>query len=379
MVASSVNARPFTSAFYTLLANAGLANGVLVSDDDNAVAGKFLVRYGTKAQIDLLVLDVGEVAITTDTDEIRIGDGVTAGGLSHSNSSPSCVVVAATGTALENGAALRAAYTVAAALTPNGSAISSTNRAYVRLEPGVYNITGGAATFNLASNVAIIGSGSAATTIVCDGTSCIFHNAAVTSVLKGLTLSSSTQVIRFTGNLSYVLDWDDLYLSVGSGVACTGFSSSNATLSGNVRRVKTDGKSLLGGAISITLSARIEDCEAGDTSFGSGTSIGTAGTLTGGIYRTRMFGTTCYVKVNCVMKDCDWSDAIRKVDTAAEIYHTIIRAALTGVSIGNNGSSVTAKAIFGNLMAGTIGNGVSQGLTTSALDVNGNAPTSGIT
>lgn len=377
MVASSVNARPFTSAFYTLLANAGLADGVLVSDGSNAVKGKFLVRYGTKAEIDMLVLDQGEVGITTDTNEIRIGDGATAGGISHSNSSPSCIVLSATGTALENGAALRNAYAAAAALTPNGAAISSTNPAWVKLEPGVYNITGGSGHMEMVTNVGIIGPGTASVNIICDSSHRLNHSASCTSsTIKRLTITSGP---RFAGSNSYVMDWDDVYVSAGAGVAAVGFISGTVTLSGNIRRVKTDGKSLFGGVSGITISAKIEDCEGGDNSFGGGTSIGLNGTLTGGIYRTKMFGTTCYLNINCVMKDCEWSDAIRKVGTSAEIYHNIIRAALTGVSIGNNGSSVTAKAIFGNLMAGTIGNGVSNGLTTSALDVNGNAPTSGIT
>jgi len=55
----------------------------------------------------------------------------------------SCIVVETTSNAKTNGAALIAAYAAAKALTPNGAALSATNRASVIIPPGVYDLGSG--------------------------------------------------------------------------------------------------------------------------------------------------------------------------------------------------------------------------------------------
>ena len=78
-----------------------------------------------------------------------------AGLISNWTSTPQCglsiqsaVVVETTSNAKTNGAALIAAYTAAKALTPNGAALSATNRASVIIPPGVYDLGSGALTLD---------------------------------------------------------------------------------------------------------------------------------------------------------------------------------------------------------------------------------------
>ena len=55
----------------------------------------------------------------------------------------SCIVVETTASATTNGINLLAAYAAAKALTPNGAALSATNRASVIIPPGVYDLGSG--------------------------------------------------------------------------------------------------------------------------------------------------------------------------------------------------------------------------------------------
>lgn len=69
------------------------------------------------------------------------GSAQVGGGGGGGLAGTSYVFVAGDGTAAENGAALVAAYIVAAGLTPYGNALSDTNRASVVVAPGIYNLT----------------------------------------------------------------------------------------------------------------------------------------------------------------------------------------------------------------------------------------------
>lgn len=53
----------------------------LITDDSGNIVGPVLVRTGTAATIDGIVLSAGEVAVTSDTHEVRLGDGSTSGGV----------------------------------------------------------------------------------------------------------------------------------------------------------------------------------------------------------------------------------------------------------------------------------------------------------
>lgn len=64
------------------LALALVAAGLVkVDGSGNIVTAGIIPRTGTAAAINAIVLADGEIATTTDTDEVRKGDGVTAGGI----------------------------------------------------------------------------------------------------------------------------------------------------------------------------------------------------------------------------------------------------------------------------------------------------------
>jgi hypothetical protein len=69
---------------------------------------------------------------------------IKSGGGSFSLQGTNYLSVLATGTPTENGAAVRAAYTAAQAMTPNGAAKSATNRVVILLAPGYYDFNEGA-------------------------------------------------------------------------------------------------------------------------------------------------------------------------------------------------------------------------------------------
>lgn len=374
MVATPRSPRPFTAAYATLLDNAGQPDGVVTADSDGAIQCRILMRFGTKAQIDVIVLQVGESAWTTDTHELRVGDGSTSGGLTVGTSSLCSVSVSATGTAAQNGAALVAAYALAKLLTPQGAAISITNRADIRLAEGIYDISATGLSMDTAG-IDIIGAGSYYTTIVTAATGRIVVTLGASDYrFRGLRITSSDATVMLTMSTTgtYTVIWEDVWFNTNDSTkSCTSVANL-ITIAGRLRNVRTEGQRLLGNATSITISALIEDCVAGNNSFASGTSVGTVGSLTGGIYRTKMFGTACFVTVNCLMRDCDWYDRIRKVGSSAEIYYTTVRASLgTGgpLSIENNGVAVNAK-IGHCTLNGDIGNGVTNLLGTNAAACN---------
>jgi len=57
-----------------------VANGYLGLDENGNALGIFIPRYDTAEVINATVLEEGEIATTSDTNEVRIGDGETAGG-----------------------------------------------------------------------------------------------------------------------------------------------------------------------------------------------------------------------------------------------------------------------------------------------------------
>ena len=85
-------------------------------------------------------IDLGNAPVGTPPDSTQQAQIRAAIGAVGYNPS-STVVVNATGSDLERGSALVAAYSSAKLLTPNGAALSSTNRATVMLPPGSFKLT----------------------------------------------------------------------------------------------------------------------------------------------------------------------------------------------------------------------------------------------
>lgn len=356
---------PITAAQYEALRLAGQPNGVALYDATGALLGKYIVRYGTKAEIDAEVLDPGELALTSDTHEIRQGDGVSYGGFAFAGSTASEIRVPATGTAAQNGVALRAAYALAATLTPNGAALGPGNEATVAPARGVFDLTGGSAVLALVNYVNLIGAGSYETTIVTNNTNRLQYAATTTAhTMKGLRLTSATATSMViwtmpgTGNTVTVYH-DDLWFNTNDATKNTMALTGQGTLAGTIRRVRTEGKTLYGttSGSAYTLAATVDDCEAGDQSFGSGATLGTNGTFTGLARRLRINGTVWHINLAGRLEDCDLAAAIQKATAGAEIIDTRIRAEVSGVSVGNQGNAAALKIV--DLWAvGSIGNGV---------------------
>jgi len=109
-------------------------------DTQSAINALVKVRYMTHSDLNLIVPAAGELVVTSDTKELRYGDGISNGGFSASLSSESCIYVSPTGgTALESGAAVVAAFQVAKSMNPYGQPKSATNRVTVLLGIGEYD------------------------------------------------------------------------------------------------------------------------------------------------------------------------------------------------------------------------------------------------
>lgn len=370
---------PITTAQLALLANAGEPGGVATLDDDGALKGIFIVRFGTKAEMDLIVLQPGELGLCTDTAEIRMGNGTVAGGVPHTNTNPCAIVLVPTGSAVDNGTALRAAYAAAKLLTPNGAVLSATNRACVILLPGVYTITAAGSNLSLDTPyVDIIGlGGSQAVFINTDANNKVAITSANTNInLKGLRFASASTTSSLTAawanGVTYVYNWEDLWLFTGSSsVICMTVTGANATITGSFRRCVTDGTAFMRSASAgNTFSADFIECEAGDLSFGGGSNTAFSAAVTGRILRCRNFGTTCNAKINGVFQGNDWGPYIVQCGSGLVALFNRIRSASSGHSIGNGGTSVTIKAAY-NAMVGDIGNGCTNSLS-GTLDGAGN-------
>lgn len=119
---------------------------------DDYTAGKWVALFNptkvgdTAGDFSTLVPDfTGQLGIETDTGDIWISYGTSAGnwelinnGLTYANDA--YVIVKTSASATANGTALLAAYAQAKALTPQGSAISVTNRSCVVIPPGTYDL-----------------------------------------------------------------------------------------------------------------------------------------------------------------------------------------------------------------------------------------------
>jgi hypothetical protein len=121
-------------------ANKGQPDGYAGLDENGDLVGVLIPRTGTAAAINAIVLAQGELAVCTDTVQVRVGDGSTAGGMVVGGlRGESAISVSAIAAKTTNGTTLKAAYALAKTLTPYGSALSATNRATVLIEPGTYD------------------------------------------------------------------------------------------------------------------------------------------------------------------------------------------------------------------------------------------------
>lgn len=108
------------------------------------------------------------------------------------------IVPNANGTYLENGANLSAALTALSSFTPNGSALSATNRAELLLMPGEYDA---ATVFTLSAEfVDIIGISRNASDVILKGATHTLVQTAANVRIKNLTLKSTGLITEFAYN-----------------------------------------------------------------------------------------------------------------------------------------------------------------------------------
>ena len=193
-------------------------------------------------------------------------------------------LVQANGTVVENGTALLVAIAAAKLLTPNGSALSATNRAVVYLLVGTYNLD--SSDIALGNYVDIIGIGDVKDiTITSTNTTGTIQIANTNNyVLKNLTISNSGSGGSITHNASQTDNgiWENLILNAantfdttftGDYSYITGVVSNilNGSITGKVYKSSFQESSCGSGTADIVISGTIKDCVSLSFCFGYST------------------------------------------------------------------------------------------------------------
>lgn len=207
--------------------------------------------------------------------------------------SPNMITVKVTDDAKENGAALIAAYTAAKALTPNGAALSATNRACVIVPPGKYDLDCGIenACVPLVLDtefVDIVGLTSDNSLQHVYGTPPATNSGVIVQTandvhILNLTVEILTEVEEVEGNYAYNYDDTD-------SAAYYPDTDLTAVIIDNCRFVGAEGATglLLSMRLGIIYSGTFTSCTGGAGSFGGyGEASGTFTSCTGG---ERSFG-----------------------------------------------------------------------------------------
>lgn len=375
--------------------------------ESETLAARFIPTTGTDDEINLLAGEAGELAVDTTNGSLRLFDGVTNGGRAVGLESGHCRYLAAVRTPAQSGAALYDALAEIQALTPGGSAVSTSNPVTLIPGPGVWDLRGGGGDYQLiTSGVRIVGlGGSQAVRLLCDNTHriglvvAVDENGLIVSAgscldhaLIGLTLQSvqSTPSSSMEFTIGQVV-WDSSATPIRlwhQDLDFPGLTSSQSAMawtaanhidafgfSGSAIRCRTTGRALYGGwvvGLGPTWAVRFEDCEAGDRSFGgSGTTQGTTdGTVTGGIFRCRNFGTTWRAKLNGDFVGNHWTPPIERLGSSAYLRHSRIDGTDgSGDSVSHN-EAVNAR-IAHCLLKGAIDANVTNQLSAT-LDGAGN-------
>ena len=266
-----------------------------------------------------------------------VGPAGPAGGLPMSASS--YVIVTVTSSAATNGSNLVAAYSTAAALSPNGTTKSATNRAYVVLPPAVYNLTG------------------------------IGLNASQLYVdIVGLTGNPNDVVITSASSSSFTLNQNSIDSKIHNvTIKATGSSSSAYKATGSPT-INTIAENCIFAATGTSLSMASQNypntfinCTAGNNAFGdnSGTSSGsfigcTAGQVSFGKNATGTF-IDCTAGVN--------SFGYGAGSSASGTFRNCVVSG-TGFAGSDGAIGGTASGTFRNCVAGDESFGGTGGITS---------------
>lgn len=262
-------------------------NGWARLDENGNLPGAIIARRDTASNLGAIVLQDGELATTSDTGELRIGDGATNGGVGfHSGNSPTTVWAQATGTPTENGIALKNAHEAAKSLTPNGSALSTTNRSSFRVAPGVYDLTLAGTSLDLDTSFvdvfidpgAVIITNAGGYQIIVSADDIAWKGGLIRYTQVGTT---SNGAFKFTNSTNSNLNIEDVKIVVG-GVAATATSinlESLTSLGGSYKNITANTPNIFGaGTTAMTVSATFENVSStgtASTALGSGNFGGT--------------------------------------------------------------------------------------------------------
>jgi hypothetical protein len=266
-------------------ANKNQPNGYPGLDAQGNMTGTLIVRYDLAANIDQLVLEAGEMAVTSDTNEIRVGNGIALGGVvNNPNNSQQCIAVTAAGTPAQNGLSLINAYDAARNKTPNGLPIGPENRLTVLLFPGRYDI--GAVGVDLVLDVPYINLASTTSSATCRIVTSDQREPGLVRIMannvhiQGIEFCAPDQgpMMFISVSMAGSIHRDLVFTATRTlGIApATFFPAVGFTrLSGYYSRCSANCGGLYGAiadSANCTVDAVFEDCTALVTSFGSGDS-----------------------------------------------------------------------------------------------------------
>ena len=264
--------------------------------------------------------------------------------------SPNMITVKVTDDAKENGAALIAAYTAAKALTPNGAALSATNRACVIVPPGKYDLDCGIenACVPLVLDtefVDIVGLTSDNSLQHVYGTPPATNSGVIVQTandvhILNLTVEILTEVEEVEGNYAYNYDdtdsaayWPDTDLT--------------AVIIDNCRFVGDEGATglLFSMRFGIIYSGTFTSCTGGNESFGAGgTASGTFTSCTGGAGSFGGYGEASGTFTSCTGGDYSFGSG---GGTASGTF-----TSCTGGNYSFGGSDGTASGTFTSCTGG---------------------------
>ncbi len=195
----------------------------------------------------------------------------------------SCIVVETTASATTNGINLLAAYAAAKALTPNGAALSATNRASVIIPPGVYDLGSGEGYTPLTLDteyVDLIGLTSDRKSQHIKGTPPATNSGVIVQTADDVHVSNLYVKILTEVNSANWNDTDSAAYFPSTSLSNTVVE--NCQFDGQVGS-KYGGKRLFSMRLYIEYSGTFNNCTGGEAAFGGGgTASGTFTNCTGG-------------------------------------------------------------------------------------------------
>lgn len=376
------------SSFAELTANKNQPDGYAGLDSNGQLVGVFIGRYDTEANINNITLSSGELASTTDTYSLRLGNGVASGGIAISENGTTCVYLPSAGSSGINGINLLAAYARATGLNP-----TSDKPVELKLGAGVFDIRS-VGPLNLETPyISIIGEGKGVTTIYSDITLTGYINLNSDNVkLANMTLrpglATVNQVMNFnagagTGTYSATntsIEFTDIEILQSSNAAASNninFNSSITVLGGTYTRVTTN-HYLMGTTNAWTVSATFEDCVSagsansrcfGGRSAGFNTFTGTIRRCrnnTGSINLTVSGGLVEYSSLRNGTSNGDAFRVASGVSTNRFFYNRILTNG-TGLAIGDGGLTGLNAQIGHNIIKNGIGPGITNIMATGSM------------